>query len=341
MLRWSAAKSSSLARTAASWATRGSSRRRASSTEATSPRRMLERWRTSSTGTTSVATNIPPPGPRRTVSSPASTSTAIASRSVGRLISICAASARSPGSLSPTRSSPARTFSAICSAASSNVRRVRTGSNIARAVYARWSGRWTSEQSKHQRDQAVVQLGQPIDAAGADLLGDELGDGEHEHARDEVGLRAARPARELLEHRAEARVLAVALLQGARPGRGQLHEVGAGERGALLPPAQGDGRAPAHRPPPGVLGPEGEELVEHLAGELVAQCEEAVGLVAEQLVERVARHAGGGHHRGDGRRGVAVLGDALEHRGQQPLALRGAHDVRRQRVATPRQYLLD
>src|SRR3954451_7731973 len=149
MLRWSAAKSSSVARTAASWATRGSSRRRASSTQATSPRRILERWRTSSTGTTSVATNIPPPGPRRTVSRPASTSTAIASRSVGRLISICAASARSPGSLSPTRSSPARTFSAICSAASSNVRRVRTGSNIARAVYARWSARWTS--ARHWR----------------------------------------------------------------------------------------------------------------------------------------------------------------------------------------------
>src|SRR3954453_23617 len=77
---------------------------------------------------------MPPPGPRRTASSPASTSTLTASRSVGRLISICVASARSPGSLSPRRSSPWRTFSAICSAASSKVRRVRTGSNTLRVI---------------------------------------------------------------------------------------------------------------------------------------------------------------------------------------------------------------
>src|SRR3954470_21733077 len=134
IVRWSAAKSSSVARTAASWATRGSSSRRASSTEATSPTRIDERWRTSSTGTTSEATNMPPPGPRRTASRPASTSTLTASRNVGRLISIWGASARSPGSLSPTRSWPWRTFSAICSAASSKVRRVRTGSNTLRVI---------------------------------------------------------------------------------------------------------------------------------------------------------------------------------------------------------------
>src|SRR4051812_28890887 len=134
MLRSSAAKSASSARAAASWATRGSSSRRASSTEATSPTRIDERWRTSSTGTTSEATNMPPPGPRRTARRPASTSTLTASRKVGRLISIWVASARSPGSLSPTRSWPWRTFSAICSAASSRVRRVRTGSNTLRVI---------------------------------------------------------------------------------------------------------------------------------------------------------------------------------------------------------------
>src|SRR3954462_14153526 len=77
---------------------------------------------------------MPPPGPRRTASRPASTSTLTASRKVGRLISIWVASARSQGSLSPTRSWPWRTFSAICSAASSKVRRVRTGSNTLRVI---------------------------------------------------------------------------------------------------------------------------------------------------------------------------------------------------------------
>ena len=122
-------KSSSPARIAASWATRGSSSRRASSTWATSPMRMSRRLARSSGGTSSVATNIPPPEPRRTSTSPESWSTLTASRRVGRLICICSARARSEGRRSPTRSSPSLIFSVICSTASSKVLRVLTGVN--------------------------------------------------------------------------------------------------------------------------------------------------------------------------------------------------------------------
>src|ERR671918_206187 len=129
IVRAIAAKSSSVAWTAASWATRGSSRRRASSTPAISPKRISWRLRSSSRGISSDATKIPPDCPRRTSSTPASVRTLIASRRVGRLIRIWAASSRSDGSRSPVCRSPALIFSAICSTASSNVRRVATGSN--------------------------------------------------------------------------------------------------------------------------------------------------------------------------------------------------------------------
>ncbi len=120
---------------AASCATRGSSTRRASSTWATSWMRMSRREATSSGGTISVAMNMPPPAPRRTSISPESTRTLIASRSVGREISICSASARSDGRRSPTASSPSLTFSAICPTASSKVRRVWTGVNMPAGKY--------------------------------------------------------------------------------------------------------------------------------------------------------------------------------------------------------------
>jgi hypothetical protein len=122
-------KSASLACAAASSATRGSSRRRASSTPATSETRISQLVRSRSRGTSSERTKIPPLWPRRTSSTPASASTLTASRSVGRLIRICAASSRSDGSRSPTWRSPVFTFSAICSTASSKVWRVATGSN--------------------------------------------------------------------------------------------------------------------------------------------------------------------------------------------------------------------
>src|ERR671915_95349 len=85
IVRAIAAKSSSVAWTAASWATRGSSRRRASSTPAISPKRISWRLRSSSRGISSDATKIPPDCPRRTSSTPASVSALIASRRVGRL----------------------------------------------------------------------------------------------------------------------------------------------------------------------------------------------------------------------------------------------------------------
>ena len=58
-----------------------------------------------------------------------SQSTRTASRSVGRLICIAAASSRSEGRRSPSASSPTRMRSAICSTAPSNVRRGPTGAN--------------------------------------------------------------------------------------------------------------------------------------------------------------------------------------------------------------------
>src|SRR5829696_1151346 len=124
-----AAKSSSLACTAASWATRGSSRRRASSTPATSLTRIAWRLLSRSRGTSSDATKMPPDCPRRTARTPASARTFTASRRVGRLIRIWAASSRSDGSRSPTCRSPALMRSAICSTASSKVRRDETASN--------------------------------------------------------------------------------------------------------------------------------------------------------------------------------------------------------------------
>ena len=123
------AKSSSLACTAASCATRGSSSRRASSTPATSLTRIAWRLRSRSRGTSSDAMKMPPDWPRRTSSTPASTSVFTASRSVGRLIRMIAASSRSDGRRSPTCRSPALIRSAICSTASSKVRRDETGSN--------------------------------------------------------------------------------------------------------------------------------------------------------------------------------------------------------------------
>ena len=78
-------------------------------------------------GRSSEATEVPPLGPRRTLSTPASASTLTASRTVGRLICIAAASSRSEGSRSPSPSSPSRMRSAICSTAPSNVRRGPTG----------------------------------------------------------------------------------------------------------------------------------------------------------------------------------------------------------------------
>ena len=124
-----AAKSSSLACTAASWATRGSSSRRASSTPATSPTRISERVRSSSRGTSSLATKMPPLWPRSTSSTPASARTFTASRSVGLLMRMREASSRSEGRRSPTCRSPDLIRSAICSTASSKVRRVATGTN--------------------------------------------------------------------------------------------------------------------------------------------------------------------------------------------------------------------
>ena len=61
--------------------------------------------------------------------------------------------------------------------------------------------------------------------------------------------------------------------------------------------------------------------------------EEAGALVGEVLVEGLARDAGARDHLRDGRRGVALLGDALRHRLQQPAALRGEHDLARGGVA--------
>jgi hypothetical protein len=72
---------------------------------------------------------MPPDWPRRTSSTPASTSVFTASRSVGLLIRMSAASSRSDGRRSPVCRSPDLIRSAICSTASSNVRRDETGSN--------------------------------------------------------------------------------------------------------------------------------------------------------------------------------------------------------------------
>src|SRR5215208_3059896 len=72
---------------------------------------------------------MPPDWPRRTSSTPASTSVLTASRSVGRLIRMMPASSRSDGRRSPTCRSPDLIRSAICSTASSKVRRDETGSN--------------------------------------------------------------------------------------------------------------------------------------------------------------------------------------------------------------------
>ena len=76
--------------------------------------------RQSRSGTSSLITTAPLVPAWRT---PASTSTRSASRTVGRLMRICAARSRSEGSRSPLCKSPARSASRTCPTASSAVRR--------------------------------------------------------------------------------------------------------------------------------------------------------------------------------------------------------------------------
>src|SRR4051794_36930903 len=195
-----------------------------------------------------------------------------------------------------------------------------------------------AQQARHHADEVVLELGQALGAAGADLLGHELGDRHDEQAWDEgrhVALGTGE-LRQLLEELAEAGVLAVALLDRARPGGGQLDEVGAREGRALGPEAQVDRRAAAQDLDP-ILALERGQLVVELGGQLVAEREEARGLVGEQRVEGVARHARVGDDLRHRRGGVAALGHAGQHRLQQALALRRPDHMKREVVPPLRQ----
>src|SRR5437016_2979209 len=82
-----------------------------------------------------------------------------------------------------------------------------------------------------------------------------------------------------------------------------------------------------------------QQLSEELLGDLIASGYEAVGLVVEELIEGVARHA---RRRDDlwHRRGlVAVAPHALEHRAHDARTLGLAHRGGRELVAPPRQRL--
>src|SRR5205807_3682291 len=91
----------------------------------------------------------------------------------------------------------------------------------------------------------------------------------------------------------------------------------------ILPPAQIAPSAPPHRLNPVGLGDELDELSQELLRRLVADRDEAVGLVLEELVEGVSRHARGGDDLRDRRGLVAVAAYALEHRANDALALGG------------------
>src|SRR3954470_4112980 len=103
----------------------------------------------------------------------------------------------------------------------------RTSTTASRAGRSGTAGTLGAEQADHRRDELVLELGQAVAAPGAALLGHELRRRHDEQARDErverreLGLLQARPRAEALEHLAEARVGAVALLDRARPGRRQ------------------------------------------------------------------------------------------------------------------------
>lgn len=56
-------------------------------------------------------------------------------------------------------------------------------------------------------------------------------------------------------------------------------------------------RVPPENPPVG-LGGKRHQLREQLLAGLVHDCDEAIGLVRKELVERVARGSRRGHHRG-------------------------------------------
>src|SRR5207244_1981324 len=119
-----------------------------------------------------------------------------------------------------------------------------------------------------------------VNAALADLEGDDLRDPEDEQARGHPPSRGkarvilAGAGRELVEDQLEALELVVALGPGTRTGRGQLDQVGAAELRPVLPEAQVGTHPPAERLPPIRLGPEGVELVQELRGQLVAEREE-------------------------------------------------------------------
>jgi hypothetical protein len=76
------------------------------------------------------ATTMPPPFPRRTETSPDSSSTRSACRSVGFEIPSAAASSDSLGSRSPRRRCARSIASVTCSIAASNVRVARIGSTV-------------------------------------------------------------------------------------------------------------------------------------------------------------------------------------------------------------------
>ena len=111
-------------------------------------RRLLELTavKIATAGTRSVTTKMPPDFPRRTSTSPESSSTRSAWRSVGFEIPSCSASTPSFGSRSPVRSPARSTASVRCSIAASNVRVARTGLDLEAPVASRRSRepRWAS-----------------------------------------------------------------------------------------------------------------------------------------------------------------------------------------------------
>jgi hypothetical protein len=168
-----------------------------------------------------------------------------------------------------------------------------------------------------QVHELVLERLQVLQSPSPDLLADQLGDAVHEQSRSELGegrelrLLDPRSFRECVEHRREALMGPVALLERAAAGRLQVDHVCDGELRAVLPPVQVDPKTVAQRNGPGFLAYLRVERLEHLRARLVARGEKAILLVGEQLVEGVARHARPGHHVGDRRSGVPALGDLL------------------------------
>src|SRR5439155_20114423 len=114
-------------------------------------------------------------------------------------------------------------------------------------------------------------------------------------------------------------------------------EVGAAEPGPVAPPAQIVARAEPHGLDPVRLCRERDQALEQPGRLLIAGGEEAVDLVAEELVERIARDTRSRDNGRDGRPFVAALGDDLEHRVYESLALGRPHVVRRELVPAARE----